>query len=109
MNSPVSGPGKDERLIADGVDEEPVENTRRLFTGRPMIAVSALATFYAAFHIAALNGLSVSGLTGGRIDMSFLPSFPMETWTFRISHVAGAVSPNGPNGKAGSASASPAC
>jgi len=48
-----------------------------------------MAALYAAFHMAALNGLSLSGMTG--IEVSFLPSFPLETWNFRIVHVAGAL------------------
>jgi TRAP transporter 4TM/12TM fusion protein len=78
-------------LIADGVDEEPVESNRRLFEGKVLWVISALAGLYAAFHMAALNGLSLSGMTGGVVDLPFLPSFPLETWNFRIVHVAGAL------------------
>ncbi len=78
-------------LIADGVDEEPVEANRRLFEGRSLSLISAAALVYAAFHMAALNGLSISGMTGGVVDLPFLPGFPMETWNFRIVHVAGAL------------------
>jgi TRAP transporter 4TM/12TM fusion protein len=41
--------------------------------------------------MAALNGLSISNLTGGAVDLPFLPSFPMETWNFRLVHIAGAL------------------
>ncbi len=41
------------------------------------------------FHMAALNGLSIREWTGLRVP--FLPTFPMETWNFRIVHVAGAL------------------
>ncbi|ROU03790.1 TRAP transporter permease [Histidinibacterium lentulum] len=51
-----------DRVLAEGVDEEPVESNRRLFTGRAYRFIAALAFVYAAFHMAALNGLSVSGL-----------------------------------------------
>ena len=78
-------------LIAEGVDEEPVEGNRRLFEGRSYAIVATLATLYAAFHMAALNGISLSNLTGGLIDLPFLPSFPMETWNFRLVHIAGAL------------------
>ncbi len=51
--------------------------------------ISTLAALYAAFHMAALNGLSISDWTG--IEIPFLPTFPMETWNFRLVHVAGAL------------------
>ena len=76
-------------VIAEGVDQEPVEGNRRLFAGTRMIAVAVLATLYAGFHMAALNGISISALTG--IDLPFLPQFPLETWNFRIVHIAGAL------------------
>ncbi|MCV6823958.1 MULTISPECIES: TRAP transporter permease [Halocynthiibacter] len=78
-----------ERVIAEGVDEEPVENNRRLFSGNAYYVVAFLSAFYAFFHVAALNGLSISEWTG--IDIPFLPRFPMETWNFRIVHIAGAL------------------
>ncbi|MEX3015079.1 TRAP transporter permease [Gymnodinialimonas hymeniacidonis] len=76
-------------VLAEGVDEEPVEGNRRLFSGWMFTATAGLAFIYAAFHMAALNGLSISSWTG--IDISFLPRFPMETWNFRIVHIAGAL------------------
>ncbi|UWQ94183.1 TRAP transporter fused permease subunit [Rhodobacteraceae bacterium M385] len=80
----VDGP-----IIADGVDEEPVESNRRLFEGRAFLFVGILSVLYAGFHMAALNGLSISAMTG--VDLAFLPQFPMETWNFRIAHIAGAL------------------
>ncbi|WP_224815108.1 TRAP transporter fused permease subunit [Hasllibacter sp. MH4015] len=76
-------------VIAEGVDEEPVESNRRLFTGGRLLFIAALSTIYAGFHMAALNGLSLSNITG--IEIGFLPQFPMETWNFRIVHIAGAL------------------
>lgn len=76
-------------LIAEGVDEEPVEKNRRLLTGRRLVVISTMAGLYAFFHMAALNGLSIREWTG--INLPFLPRFPMETWNFRIVHVAGAL------------------
>ncbi len=76
-------------ILAEGVDEEPVESNRRLFEGRAYVIVAVLSMLYAGFHMAALNGLSVSAMTG--IDVPFLPQFPMETWNFRIAHIAGAL------------------
>lgn len=84
-HNPLSG----EHAIAEGVDREAVEANRRLFTHWRFAVIATLAALYAAFHMAALNGLSLSGLTG--IELSFLPSFPLETWNFRIAHVAGAL------------------
>jgi TRAP transporter 4TM/12TM fusion protein len=78
-------------IIAEGIDEEPVESNRRLFGGVGGQIMVALAFLYAAFHMAALNGLSLAGMTGGLIDLPFLPAFPLETWNFRIVHVAGAL------------------
>jgi TRAP transporter 4TM/12TM fusion protein len=51
-----------DQVLAEGVDEEPIESYRRLFTGRAYMLIAAIAFLYAAFHMAALNGLSVSGL-----------------------------------------------
>ncbi|MCG8480127.1 MAG: hypothetical protein MI724_13595, partial [Spirochaetales bacterium] len=81
-----------EKVIAHGVDEEPIEGNRRLYSGTTLLVMGALTAFYAAFHMAALNGLSIEGMTGGLIDIPFLPSLPLETWNFRIVHVAGALS-----------------
>jgi TRAP transporter 4TM/12TM fusion protein len=39
--------------------------------------------------MAALNGLSIEAMTGGLIDLPLLPTLPMETWNFRILHIAG--------------------
>ena len=76
-------------LIADGVDEEPIEGNRRLLTGWRMQAVAGFAALYALFHMAALNGVSISAYSG--ITVPLLPQFPMETWNFRIVHIAGAL------------------
>ncbi|PZX19847.1 TRAP transporter 4TM/12TM fusion protein [Palleronia aestuarii] len=80
---------EEERVIAEGVDEEAIEDNRRLFEGWQLIAISVAAGLYAAFHMAALTGVSISSMTG--ISIPFLPTFPMETWNFRIVHVAGAL------------------
>ncbi|ETA50310.1 TRAP transporter permease [Ponticoccus alexandrii] len=79
----------EERNIAEGVDDEVVEGNRRVFEGWRFTAIAVAAGLYAAFHMAALTGLSISSLTG--INLPFLPTFPMETWNFRIVHVAGAL------------------
>jgi TRAP transporter 4TM/12TM fusion protein len=71
------------------VDDEPIEANRRLFEGRAALVVAGAAALYAAFHMAALYGLSIERLTG--VELPLLPSLPMETWNFRIVHVAGAL------------------
>jgi TRAP transporter 4TM/12TM fusion protein len=76
-------------VIAEGVDEEPIEANRREFSGWRLTTIAWVAGLYAAFHMAALNGLSIERWTG--VDLPFLPTFPMETWNFRILHVAGAL------------------
>lgn len=79
----------DQVVLAEGVDDEPVERNRRLFTGAAMAFIATYATLYAGFHMAALNGVSISAWTG--INLPFLPQFPLETWNFRIIHVSGAL------------------
>ncbi len=76
-------------VIAEGVDEEPVESNRRMPVGAAGLTVAALAAFYAIFHMAALFGLSLSDMTG--IEVGFLPNLPVETWNFRVVHIAGAL------------------
>lgn len=76
-------------VLAEGVDEEPIEGNRRLFTGNGYLFIATLSTIYAAFHMIALNGVSISDWTG--IEIPYLPQFPMETWNFRIIHIAGAL------------------
>ena len=76
-------------VIADGVDDEPVEHNRRIFEGTSYHVIAGFSAVYALFHMAALNGWSIRGWTG--IDIPFLPVFPMETWNFRIVHIAGAL------------------
>ena len=44
-----------QQVIAEGVDEEPVEKNRRLYTGAAHLRNGVLG-LYAAFHMAALNG-----------------------------------------------------
>ena len=60
-------------VMAEGVDDEPVEGNRRLYQGWRMHGMAVLAILYSAFHLYVLN---VS---------------PMETWSYRIVHVCGAL------------------
>lgn len=86
----TAAPGQDpEVVLAEGVDEDAVESNRRMFSGGAALLVAVLSTGYAAFHMLALNGVSLSAWTG--IDIAVLPQFPMETWSFRIVHIAGAL------------------
>ncbi|MEO1746028.1 MAG: TRAP transporter fused permease subunit [Pseudomonadota bacterium] len=78
-----------EPVLAEGVDDEPVETNRRMFHGRAAILVATISGIYAAFHMIALNGVSISAWTG--VTIPLLPTFPMETWNFRIIHIAGAL------------------
>jgi TRAP transporter 4TM/12TM fusion protein len=84
-----SAQAQDEGLIAEGVDEEPIEGNRRLYEGWRLQIVAGFGALYALFHMAALNGVSISSYTG--ITIPLLPQFPMETWNFRIFHIAGAL------------------
>ncbi|MGQ4878241.1 TRAP transporter permease [Billgrantia sp. LNSP4103-1] len=59
--------------IADGVDEDVVESNRRLYVGWHWLVVAGLAIVYSGFHLISLN------------------MFPMETWSFRIVHITGAL------------------
>ncbi|MBM2323819.1 MULTISPECIES: TRAP transporter permease [Marivita] len=79
----------DDLILAEGVDEEPIESNRRLFSGRAYLVMAGLSTIYAAFHMIALNGVSISDWTG--IEIPMLPQFPLETWNFRIVHISGAL------------------
>lgn len=88
----TSDPGDDQTegpISVEGVDDDLIEPNRRLYAGSAYAVVAAVAIVYAAFHIMALNGVSIRGLTG--LDIPFLPRFPMETWSFRIIHIAGAL------------------
>lgn len=65
---PADGP-----VLAHGVDDEPVESNRRVFDGWLSQAVVVLGIAYAVFHLYTLN------------------IAPLETWSFRIIHVCGAL------------------
>jgi len=60
-------------IVAEGVDDEPVEGNRRLFQGWRLRSMTLLAIAYSVFHLYVLN---IS---------------PMETWSYRIVHVCGAL------------------
>ncbi|MDR9438492.1 MAG: TRAP transporter permease [Halomonas sp.] len=58
---------------AEGVDEAAVESNRRLYTGWQWLLFGALAIAFSLFHLVSLN------------------VYPLETWSFRIVHIAGAL------------------
>ncbi|APX94633.1 C4-dicarboxylate ABC transporter permease [Halomonas sp. 1513] len=60
-------------LLAEGVDEEVIESNRRLFTGWQWALFGGLAIAYSLFHLITLNVI------------------PMETWSYRVIHIAGAL------------------
>ncbi|MBB5321550.1 TRAP transporter permease [Marinobacter oulmenensis] len=63
----------EDHILAHNVDEEPVEANRRLFEGWLLKLVTLLTIGYSSFHLYTLN------------------IAPLETWSFRIVHVAGAL------------------
>ncbi|QFU00310.1 Sialic acid TRAP transporter permease protein SiaT [Halomonas sp. THAF5a] len=62
-----------ETVNAEGVDDVAVESNRRLYTGWQWLLFGALAIAYSGFHLISLN------------------VYPLETWSFRIVHIAGAL------------------
>ncbi|MDT8879409.1 TRAP transporter permease [Halomonas saccharevitans] len=62
-----------ETVNAEGVDDAAVESNRRLYTGWQWLLFGALAIAYSSFHLISLN------------------LYPLETWSFRIVHIAGAL------------------
>ncbi|MFQ6549311.1 TRAP transporter permease [Aestuariibius sp. 2305UL40-4] len=89
MTSSQDTQNSEPQVIAEGVDDEPVEHNRRVFAGWAYYVVATMSGLYALFHMAALNGWSIGDWTG--IEIPFLPTFPLETWNFRIIHIAGAL------------------
>ena len=46
-------------INVEGVDDEPVEHNRRIFTGRAYLIIATLSGLYAIFHMPVLNGWSI--------------------------------------------------
>ncbi|WP_136255635.1 TRAP transporter permease [Onishia niordana] len=59
--------------LAQGVDEDVIESNRRLFTGWQWWLFGIAAVLYSTFHLVSLN------------------VYPLETWSFRIVHICGAL------------------
>lgn len=64
---------QDDIVIAQGVDDEPIPTSQRHLAGWQYWAFATAAVLYTTFHLYSLNVA------------------PLETWTFRIVHVAGAL------------------
>ncbi|MDT8893029.1 TRAP transporter permease [Halomonas sp. I1] len=60
-------------INAEGVDDVAVEANRRLYSGWQWLLFGGLAIAYTLFHLVSLN------------------VYPLETWSFRILHIAGAL------------------
>ncbi len=65
---------KDGPALADGVDEEPRSGNERRFHGIWIYALAGLGIVFSLFHLLSLN------------------AYPLETWNFRLIHIAGALS-----------------
>lgn len=64
---------RDKDNIAAGVDAEVVTSNQRVFTGRTGVLFATACILYTAFHIGVMN------------------FYPLETWIYRLSHVAGGL------------------
>jgi hypothetical protein len=60
-------------VIAKGVDDEPLATNQRDLGGRLNLAVVAICVAYTTFHVAVMN------------------LYPLETWTYRMIHLAGGL------------------
>ncbi len=89
VSTPQPDSAVESPINTQGVDDEPLGSNQRVFEGRTKLLIAAFAGVYALFHMAVLNGWSIGGWTG--IYIPYLPVFPMETWNFRIVHIAGAL------------------
>ena len=71
--SDTSAPDQDQRVIAEGVDDEPAASNERVLIGWQGHAFFWFCAAFTAFHLLSLN------------------VWPLETWTYRIVHVAGGL------------------
>ena len=72
-SSSIPSQAEEERLIAQGVDDEPMASNQRNFVQKTALLVSIISAAYAFWHVFSLNVA------------------PVETWAFRILHVSGAL------------------
>ena len=59
--------------LAEGVDREVIAVNQRVFTGSLGFAIATLCILYTSFHLISMN------------------LYPIETWIYRLSHVAGGL------------------
>ncbi|SEK95970.1 TRAP transporter, 4TM/12TM fusion protein [Roseovarius azorensis] len=59
--------------LAEGVDREVIAVNQRVFTGSLGFAIATLCILYTSFHLVSMN------------------LYPIETWIYRLSHVAGGL------------------
>jgi TRAP transporter 4TM/12TM fusion protein len=69
----TASPALDKDNLAAGVDAEVVVANQRVFTGGLGLAFATACVLYTAFHIFVMN------------------FYPLETWVYRLSHVAGGL------------------
>ena len=72
-NSAADQIQRDKDNIAAGVDAEVVTSNQRVFTGKLGLFFAIACILYTAFHIGVMN------------------FYPLETWIYRLSHVAGGL------------------
>lgn len=70
-NAPAARPAKDN--LAHGVDDEIVAGNQRVFSGLPGLFLASACVLYTVFHIGVMN------------------LYPLETWVYRLIHVAGGL------------------
>ena len=64
---------RDKDNIAAGVDAEVIVSNQRVFTGKLALIFSAACVIYTGFHVGVMN------------------LYPLETWVYRLIHVAGGL------------------
>ncbi len=69
----MAGESEEQRVIAQGIDDEPTVANQRNLSGWQGLLLFWLGVAYVAFHLISLN------------------IYPIETWTYRIVHIAGCL------------------
>ncbi len=72
-SSPAQSDIDPNESLAEGVDREVIAVNQRVFTGSLGFAIATLCILYTAFHLISMN------------------LYPIETWVYRLSHVAGGL------------------
>jgi TRAP transporter 4TM/12TM fusion protein len=63
----------EETTAGHSVDDEPMAGNQRVFLGSRHVVIAALCVAYTTFHLVVMN------------------LYPLETWTYRLSHVGGGL------------------